>query len=99
MEMSKKQIIKLINKLNDVDFDVRKNVENILIKQDEQSIDPLINALGHENPEIQMQAAQILGKIGDKKALDPLLESLRNENPEFRREVTLAISEIIDKNP
>lgn len=97
--MSKKQIIKLINKLNDVDFDVRKNVENILIKQDEQSIDPLINALEHENPEIQLQAAQILGKIGDKKALDPLLESLRNENPEFRREVTLAISEIIDKNP
>ncbi|OPY27999.1 MAG: HEAT repeat protein [Methanobacterium sp. PtaU1.Bin242] len=99
MEMSKKQIIKLINKLNDVDYDVRKNVENILIKQDEQSIDPLINALEHENPEIQLQAAQILGKIGDKKALDPLLESLRNENPEFRREVTLAISKIIDKNP
>lgn len=97
--MSKKQIIKLINKLNDVDYDVRKNVENILIKQDEQSIDPLINALEHENPEIQLQAAQILGKIGDKKALDPLLESLRNENPEFRREVTLAISKIIDKNP
>lgn len=99
MEMSKKQIIKLINKLNDVDYDVRKNVENILIKQDEQSIDPLINALEHENPEIQLQAAQILGKIGDKKALDPLLESLRNENPEFRREVSLAISKIIDKNP
>ena len=32
MDMTEEQINKLINKLNDEDYDVRKNVEDILIK-------------------------------------------------------------------
>ena len=97
--MTVEQMNKLINKLNDEDYDVRKNVEDILIKLQDQSIEPLINALNHDNPEIQMQAARILGKIGSEKALDPLIEALKDGNPEFRREVSLAISKIVDKNP
>lgn len=98
MEMSKEQINKLINKLIDEDYDVRKNVEDILIKLDGQSIGPLISALNHEKPEIQMQSARLLGMIGDKKALTPLIESLNYGNADFRREVSLAINKIVDKN-
>ncbi len=98
MEMSEAQINKLIIKLIDEDYDVRKNIEDILIKQDEQSINPLINALNHNNPEIQIQSARLLGKIGNKKALNPLIESLHDGNSEFRREVSLSINKIVDKN-
>jgi len=99
MDMTEEQINKLINKLNDEDYDVRKNVEDILIKLGNQSIGPIIKALDHDNPEIQMESARILGKMGNEKALNALIEALKDENPEFRREVSLAISKIVDKDP
>ena len=99
MEMTEEQINKLINKLNDEDYDVRKNVEDILIKVWKQSIEPLITALNHDNPEIQIESARILGKMGDETALDALIEAMKDGNPEFRREVSLAISKIVDKDP
>jgi len=97
--MTEEQINKLINKLNDEDYDVRKNVEDILIKLGNQSIGPIIKALDHDNPEIQMESARILGKMGNEKALNALIEALKDGNPEFRREVSLAISKIVDKDP
>lgn len=99
MEISETQIYKLIKKLTDEDYDVRKNVEDVLIKLDYQAITPLINALDNRNPDIQIESARILGKIGDKKAINPLIESLNNENIDFRREVSLAINKIVEKNP
>jgi HEAT repeat protein len=99
MDMTEEQINKLINKLNDEDYDVRKNVEDILIKLGNQSIGPIIKALDHDNPEIQMESARILGKMGNEKALNALIEALKDGNPEFRREVSLAISKIVDKDP
>jgi bilin biosynthesis protein len=99
MEMTKEQIDGLINSLDDEDYDVRRYVEDVLIKLGEQSIGPLITALNHPNPEIKMQAARILGRMGDKRGLNPLIQALKDSNPEFRREVSLAINEIVDKNP
>ena len=99
MEMSEVQIFKLIEKLTDDDYDVRKNVEDVLIKLDDQSISPLIKSLENQNPEIQIQSARMLGKIGDKKAVNALIESLNYGNPEFRREVSLSIKKIVEKNP
>ena len=99
MEMTEEQINKLINKLNDEDYDVRKNVEDILIKVWKQSIGPLITALNHDNPEFQIESARILGKMGDETALDALIEAMKDGNPEFRREVSLAISKIVEKDP
>ena len=96
--MSESQINKLIEKLIDEDYDVRKNVEDVLIKLDDQSINPLINALKNSNPEIQIQSARILGKIGNKKAINPLIESLNDGNSDFRREISLAIKKIVEKN-
>ena len=97
--MTEEQINKLINKLNDEDYDVRKNVEDILIKVWKQSIEPLITALNHDNPEIQIESARILGKMGDETALDALIEAMKDGNPEFRREVSLSISKIVEKDP
>ncbi|MDD1775258.1 MAG: HEAT repeat domain-containing protein [Methanobacterium sp.] len=99
MEMSESQINKLIKKLTDEDYDVRKNVEDVLIDLDSKSIPTLINALDNGDPGIQIQSARILGKIGNKKAINPLIDSLNNGNPDFRREVSLAIKKIVDKNP
>ena len=96
--MTEEQINKLINKLDDEDYDVRKNVEDILIKIKQKSIGPLIKALNHENPEIQIEAARILGKIADETALNALIEALKDGNPDFRREVTLSISKIVEKD-
>ena len=72
MEMSVEQINKLINTLNDEDYEVRKNLEDVLVKLGDQSLEPLISALNHSNSEIRMQAAGILGRIGDKRAVDRL---------------------------
>ena len=98
MDMTEEQINKLINKLNDEDYDVRKNVEDILIKIKQKSIGPLIKALNHENPEIQIEAARILGKMADETALNALIEALKDGNPDFRREVTLSINKIVEKD-
>jgi bilin biosynthesis protein len=98
MEMSESQIYRLIKKLTDEDYDVRKNVEDVLIKLDSQAVPPLINALDNGDPGIQIQSARILGKIGNKEAINPLIESLNNGNPDFRRVVSLAINKIVDKN-
>ena len=99
MEISESQIQKLINKLTDEDYDVRKNIEDVLIKLDEQSLKPLISSLNDNNSEIQIQSARILGKIANKNALNPLIESLNHGDADFRREVSLAINKIVDKNP
>ncbi|MGA2676678.1 MAG: HEAT repeat domain-containing protein [Methanobacterium sp.] len=98
MDMTEEQINKLINKLDDEDYDVRKNVEDILVKIKQQSIGPLIKALNHENPEIQIESARILGKMADETALNALIEALKDGNPDFRREVTLSINKIVEKD-
>ena len=99
MEMSESQIYKLIKKLTDEDYDVRKNVEDVLIKLDEQSINPLIYSLDNKNPDIKIQSARLLGKIGNKNSINSLISSLNDENSEFRREASLAIKKIVEKNP
>jgi HEAT repeat protein len=42
------------------------------------TVDPLIEALRHENDKVQNWAAILLGKIGDKRAIEPL-EALLND--------------------
>lgn len=98
MEMSEEEIKDLIEKLSDENYDVRKNVADVLVKLGVQSVTSLIASLNHPKPEIRMQSAFILGEIGDKRAVDSLVIALSHGNPDFRREVSLALNKIVDKN-
>jgi HEAT repeat protein len=98
MEIGEKDINELINSLNDVDYDVRNSVEDILVKIGDPVIEHLIKALKHDDPEIRVESARILGIIGDRRGLKPLILALKDENVKFRKEATISINKILDKN-
>jgi HEAT repeat protein len=47
----------------------------------------LIDALGHERPEVRAKAAQALGQLGDQRALMPLVTFLAPDSPNFDQDV------------
>lgn len=98
MDIDKKDVNGLIENLNDPDWDVRNYIADILVKIGEPALEPLIKALENDNLDIRMEAARVLGRIGNKKALDPLISALKDENVNFRKEVASAIDKIIDKS-
>jgi HEAT repeat protein len=97
MEMDEKDVIGLIENLNDLDWDVRNYIADILVKIGEPAIDPLIKALKNDDLDIRMEAARVLGRIGNKKALNPLIGALKDEDVNFRKQAASAINKIIDK--
>lgn len=98
MDIDKKDVNGLIENLNDPDWDVRNYITDILVKIGEPALEPLIKALENDDLDIRMEAARVLGRIGNKKALDPLVSALKDENVNFRKEVASAIDKIIDKS-
>jgi HEAT repeat protein len=98
MEVNHEDIDELINSLNDMDYDVRNSVEDILVKIGEPAIEPLIRALEHGDPEIRVESARILGIVGDKRGLKPLIIALKDENVKFRKEAANSINKILEKN-
>lgn len=96
MDITGKEIEELINSLNDVDFDVRSSVSDILVKIEKPAVEHLISALHHPDPDIRVESARILGRIGDKEALEPLIMGLKDNDVRFRKEVASSINKILD---
>jgi len=46
--------------------------------KDVKAVDPVIQLLNDEDPEVRFSAAIILGEIGDKKAVEPLIQALED---------------------
>jgi HEAT repeat protein len=76
-------------------FLTRKKPE-IRILVEEKNVNGLIQALRHQEFDIQWQAADALGRMGEH-ALDSLLSALKNKNRDVRIGVIEALGEI--KNP
>jgi len=59
-------------------------------------IEPLIAALEDENPDVQEEAAEALGKIGDSRALNPLIVALRQGDSAVQEAAAEALGKIGD---
>jgi HEAT repeat protein len=84
-----------IKNLNSQDVQIRKAaVENL--GEYKEGIEPLINALKDENPDVRFQAACSLGNIG-KWAVEPLLTALKSdEGGNIKKYAAFALKKIGD---
>ncbi|MCO5381472.1 MAG: HEAT repeat domain-containing protein [Methanosarcina barkeri] len=57
-------------------------------------MEPLIRALGDEDPNVRVRAAEALGRIGDKRAVVPLTDALNDENEMVRTFAKLGLKSI-----
>ena len=90
-------IRRLIEAMNDPDYEVRQNLGIALAKIGTPSVEPLIEALKDTSPERRAGAAYALGLIGApaRAALPALLEALKDKEPTVRRQASYAISRLI----
>ena len=67
-------------------------VGKILNLLPDDAVDPLIDALSNRKKQIRLNAATLLGAIGDPKAIPALIDTLRDNNKLVRREASTALS-------
>ena len=82
----KKAVDPLVKALGDPSRDVQENAMHSLIKMEFIALQPLIDELNnikHSNPDLQANAANVLGWIKDKKAVDALVKNLRHNTNGF----------------
>lgn len=96
MDITEKDMNELINSLKDSDYDVRNSIGDILVKTGKPAVPYLIKALNHQNSDIQVESAKILGRLADKNAIEPLILALKNENVLLRRESAISIKKILE---
>ena len=84
-----RSIDELIELLNDKDDFVVEDVVGELELRADESLDPLIDG---RKKQIRLNAATLLGAIGDPKAIPALIETLRDNNKLVRREASTALS-------
>ena len=87
-----RSIDELIELLNDKDDFVVEDVIGELELRSDEALDPLIDALSSRKKQIRLNAATLLGAIGDPKAIPALIETLRDNNKLVRREASTALS-------
>ncbi|WP_296782842.1 HEAT repeat domain-containing protein [uncultured Methanobrevibacter sp.] len=89
MERSIDELIELLNDKDD--FVVEDAVGELELRADE-AVDPLIDALSSRKKQIRLNAATLLGAIGDPKAIPALVETLKDNNKLVRREASTSLS-------
>lgn len=77
--MSTNNVAELIEALGDEDKKKHDPAADALIDLGEAALEPLVQALKHENAHVRYHAATILGRIGNQRAIEPLNEVLDNE--------------------
>jgi HEAT repeat protein len=85
---------KLVGSLGDEDPNIAYASAYALIDIGKPAVDPLIEALKDDNPQVRSFAALALGEIRDKKAMKPLLEILADPSPKVRMNVAYSLGEI-----
>jgi HEAT repeat protein len=96
--MTTTEIDDLIKKLQNDEVDERFEAALTLgSKKDKKVIEALICAFEDGNPEVRLQAAKSLSKIGDM-AVEPLIESLKIDDSGIRRYATYSLKGIGDSS-
>ena len=88
------EIESLIQDLADQNVSVKVNAVKTLVEMGESAVDPLIQALENDNPEVRENAAHALGKIGDERAVESLIELLCDGNKEVKYAARDALANI-----
>jgi HEAT repeat protein len=67
------------------DRSLRRRIGNqvwkILVEMGSRAIDPLLEMLEHENQFVQLTAASVLGRVGDRKVVGPLIDLFLKDPP------------------
>ena len=69
---------------------------NLLVHFGQPSVRPVLAVLANPNPYVRAEAANILGRIGDKEAVPALIERLADTHEEVRRRAAHALGRIAD---
>lgn len=59
-------------------------------------VEPIINLLSSDNPEIRSTAVLLIGKLKDKQAVKPLIKVLAEEDPDVRRTAIFSLGQLKD---
>ena len=73
-------LIKALPEFEDTFGGEKDHIAEALGKMGEAAIEPLINALKHENLSVREGAAWALGQLGDTRAVEPLILALRSRH-------------------
>lgn len=85
------EIEALIQDLNASNVSVKADSVKTLVEIGEPAVEPLIQVLGAEDPDIRENAAATLGKIKDERAVQPLIKLLTDEEWEVEKGATDAL--------
>lgn len=85
------EIEALIQDLNALNVSVKADSVKTLVEIGEPAVEPLIQVLGAEDPDIRENAAATLGKIKDERAVQPLIKLLTDEEWEVEKGATDAL--------
>ncbi|MBD0282204.1 MAG: HEAT repeat domain-containing protein [Thermoleophilaceae bacterium] len=58
------------------------------------TVDALVDALGHRNPRVRAESAAALGELQDPASVEPLLEATRDRDHGVRRQARLALDRL-----
>lgn len=58
------------------------------------AVEPLIELLEDENPELRGSAVAALGEIRDERAIEPLIQALKDEDAEVREEASFVLRDL-----
>ncbi len=86
----------LIEGLHDPDEEERKIAEFALFSQGGRALQPLIHALGVDDPAMRMEAARILGDLHQPEAAPALVQALNDANEGVRATAVNALIELRD---
>jgi Leucine-rich repeat (LRR) protein len=70
--------------------------EDALVAIGTPTVEPLIDAVKDENPDVREAAAYLLGTIADRRAVNPLIKALGDSEKEVRWAAAFALGEIKD---
>ena len=77
------KIERLIQELNNSDWDNRMKAEEALAEIGNQAVEPLIAALKNKHEKVRLHAAGALGRIGNSKAVKPLITILEGKKSDY----------------
>ena len=76
---------------------VKYNAALALAKIGTPAMDPLLESMDYDDPDVRLEATWALGEIGDERAVEPLVEALRDEDWYVRRQAASSLCNM--KNP
>jgi len=90
---SDEELSDLLEEVSSEDTEKRKEARKEIVEIGEKATDPLIDKLDEEEKRDRLEAARLLGRIGDPKAVEPLVESLDDPEKIVRKR---AVKSLID---